>query len=73
MSAAGFDVLDLAGPFGLHHLPYGSVRTMDGRRLAAVRVGDYALDLAGALAGTEYARHFADGSLDAFLAAGRPD
>jgi fumarylacetoacetase len=72
MSAAGLDVLDLAGPFGLHHLPYGSIRTMAGRRLAAVRVGDYALDLVGILADTEHARHFADGSLDAFLAAGRP-
>jgi fumarylacetoacetase len=71
VSTAGYD-LDPAGPYGLHHLPYGSVIAADGRRLAVVRVGDYALDLAGALAGAEHAGLFADGTLDAFLAAGRP-
>ena len=72
LDASGLSGLSgLAGPYGLHHLPYGSVRTADGRRVAAVRVGDHALDLAAVLAGTEYARLFADGSLDVFLAAGR--
>jgi fumarylacetoacetase len=60
----------LVGPrpdmtFGLDNLPYGSLVGRDGERIAAVRLGDEALDL----------RHvdgslFADGSLDAFLAAG---
>lgn len=51
--------------FGLDNLPYGSVIGPDGRRFAAVRYGDAVLDLAlidRAL--------FAEGSLDAFLAAG---
>jgi fumarylacetoacetase len=53
--------------FGLDNLPYGSVIAPDRRRVAVVRFGDAALDL----------RHvdgtlFADGRLDAFLAAG-PD
>jgi fumarylacetoacetase len=54
-------------PFGLDHLPYGC----DGERVL-VRVGDRALDLSAATAGTEHERLFAAGNLDAFLAAGRP-
>jgi fumarylacetoacetase len=52
-------------PWGIDNLPYGAVRTAAGRRFAAVRVGEYVLDLSGA--------HglFGSGSLDAFLAAGR--
>jgi fumarylacetoacetase len=51
--------------FGLDHLPYGSVAGPGGAPIAAVRFGDDVLDL----------RHvdetlFADGRLDAFLAAG---
>jgi fumarylacetoacetase len=64
--------VDLEGPYGLHHLPYGSVQTVEGRPLAAVRLGDYAVDLTVLLADTEHAGLFADGSLDALLGAGRP-
>ena len=51
--------------FGLDNLPYASVLDADGRRFAAVRLADAVLDLV----------HvdpvlFADGRLDAFLAAG---
>ena len=53
-------------PFGVDHLPYGA----DGDRVL-VRVGDRALDLTAATAGTPYAALFAGGTLDAFLAAGR--
>jgi fumarylacetoacetase len=49
--------------FGPDHLPYGSVRTEDGRRLAGVRIGDAVLDL------TPFGL-FDDGSLDVFLGAG---
>jgi fumarylacetoacetase len=56
-------------PYGLDHLPLGSVVDVSGRRFAAVRVGEFALDLAAA---GLHASLFADGSLDAFLAAGRP-
>ncbi len=52
---------------GLEHLPYGSVVTADGRRVAVVRHADHLLDLATIDAGL-----FAAGTLDAFLAAGRP-
>jgi fumarylacetoacetase len=51
--------------FELDNLPYASVRARDGRRFAAVRFGDAVLDLAlvdPAL--------FAEGTLDALLAAG---
>jgi fumarylacetoacetase len=51
--------------FGLDHLPYASVVGADGRRFAAVRFGDAVLDLVH----LEPAL-FADGTLDAFLAAG---
>ena len=54
-------------PFGLTHLPYGS----DGSRVL-VRVGDAVLDLTAASAGGVHGALFASGSLDAFLAAGRP-
>ena len=53
--------------YGLDNLPYASVVGPDGRRLAAVRFGDAVLDLVHVDAGL-----FADGALDAFLAAG-PD
>jgi fumarylacetoacetase len=52
--------------FGLDNLPYGSVVTADGRRLAAVRYGDDVLDLARVDPDL-----FGAGTLDAFLAAGR--
>jgi fumarylacetoacetase len=51
--------------FGLDNLPYASVLDRHGRRFAAVRYGDAVLDLA-----LVDAALFADGSLDAFLAAG---
>ena len=61
-------------PFGLGNLPYGSFADSAGRRHAAVRIGDHALSLTQATEAlaTEYAAVFADGSLDRFLAAGRP-
>jgi len=61
-------------PFGLGNLPYGSFLDSAGRRHAAVRIGDDALSLTQATEAlaAEYAAVFADGSLDRFLAAGRP-
>ncbi|MEO6885085.1 MAG: fumarylacetoacetate hydrolase family protein, partial [Jatrophihabitantaceae bacterium] len=52
--------------FDIDHLPFGSVRAVDGRRFAAVRFGDDVLDLAHIDAAL-----FASGTLDAFLASGR--
>jgi fumarylacetoacetase len=54
------------------HLPYGSLLHPDGRRFAAARLGDRAIDLSALTAGGPFATLFADGGLDAFLAAGRP-
>jgi fumarylacetoacetase len=67
--------LDLAedDPFGIEHLPYSAAES-GGRRYAVVRIGSLALDLSAAtadLAGAQ-APLFAGGSLDAFLASGRP-
>lgn len=61
-------------PFGIEHLPYGAAEGRSGRRFAAVRIGPSALDLTAATGelAAEQAPLFADGSLDAFLAAGRP-
>ncbi len=58
--------------FGISHLPYGVV-VLDGRRRPAVRIGDHALDLAGAeAAGLLDAGGTLRGeNLDPFLAAGR--
>jgi fumarylacetoacetase len=68
--------LDIAAndPFGISNLPYGSVTTADGRRFAAVRIGDAVLDLTRSCAAGApgLAPLFEDGSLDHFLAAGRP-
>lgn len=60
--------------FGIDHLPYGAAADGEGRRFAVVRIGSWALDLTMATAGlaVEDAPLFADGTLDAFLAAGRP-
>jgi fumarylacetoacetase len=55
-----------------HHLPYGSLLDPSGRRFAAARLGDQAIDLSALTAGGPFAGLFSDGSLDAFLAAGRP-
>jgi fumarylacetoacetase len=59
-------------PFGVEHLPYGSVLSRDGRAFAAVRIGDRALDLtrATAVLSPGLARLFADASLDQLLSAG---
>jgi fumarylacetoacetase len=54
-------------PYGLDHLPYGS----DGQRVL-VRVGDEQLDLTAATRETPFEPLFTDGTLDPFLAAGRP-
>jgi fumarylacetoacetase len=52
--------------YGSDNLPYGSLIARDGRRFAAVRFGDHALDLSRLDAGL-----FAGGTLDALLAGGR--
>jgi fumarylacetoacetase len=54
------------------HLPYGSLLDPHGRRFAAARLGDQAIDLSALTAVGPFAGLFEDGSLDAFLAAGRP-
>jgi fumarylacetoacetase len=54
-------------PFGIDHLPYGSVLHR-GRRFTAVRIGDRVLDLGAA---GDHAALFRAGTLDDFLAAGR--
>ena len=62
-------------PFGLQTLPYGVFSTgADGERRVGVRVGDHVLDLAACAeqAGMESAAVWRGGSLDAFLAEGRP-
>ena len=61
-------------PFGVSNLPYGSFVDSHGQRHAAVRIGDRALSLTRATAALApgHAALFADGSLDRFLAAGRP-
>jgi fumarylacetoacetase len=51
--------------YGIDNLPYACVVGADGRRFAAVRYGDAVLDLVHVDPGL-----FADGTLDAFLAAG---
>jgi fumarylacetoacetase len=56
-------------PFGLDHLPYGVVRDGIGRRFAAVRIGDHALDLSAADIDASLS---GEDCLDRFLAAGRP-
>jgi fumarylacetoacetase len=55
-----------------HHLPYGSLLDPHGRRFAAARLGDQAIDLTALTAEGPFAGLFEDGNLDAFLAAGRP-
>lgn len=61
-------------PFGLHNLPYGVFSVDGGERRVGVRVGDHVLDLAACAerAGMESAAVWRGGSLDAFLAEGRP-
>jgi fumarylacetoacetase len=54
-----------AAGFGLDHLPYGAVRTADGRAIAVVRYVDRLLDLS-----TIDRELFATGTLDTFLGAG---
>jgi fumarylacetoacetase len=57
--------------FGTSNLPYGSALWPDGRRHVVVRHGSSALSLTAA-APPEFADLFAEGTLDALLAAGRP-
>ena len=57
-------------PFGIDHLPYGSAVAADGRPRAVVRIGHRMLDLTLASFGTPFEQLFADGCLDALLAAG---
>lgn len=61
-------------PFGLHHLPYGAI-SLPGEKSdvrLAMRVGDHALDLRAAVAGSsqEWARALSAPSLNAFLELG---
>jgi fumarylacetoacetase len=59
--------------YGLDNLPYGSRVGADGRRFAAVRYGDQALDLSAWESSSDSGGAlFADGSLQSLLAAG-PD
>ena len=58
-------------PFGIHHLPFGAVGVGDEVHLA-VRIGEHALDLATAAAGTPWADALAEPTLNAFLELG-PD
>ena len=51
--------------------PTAQLPISQGRRFAAVRVGDYVLDLTALTKDETYAELFADGTLDSFLAAGR--
>lgn len=66
--------LDLDGPFGVHHLPYGVFRHGGRPPRIGVRVGDHVLDLDGAeaadlvLAGGALRRP----TLNDFMALGRP-
>ena len=53
-------------PLDLHHLPYGAIGVGDSVHLA-VRVGDHALDLAVAGAGTPWAQALATPTLNALL------
>lgn len=61
-------------PFGPDNLPYGSGLLSSGRRVALARIGSRALDLTAAFgrlpADAAHAALFADGTLDALLAAG---
>ena len=59
-------------PWGLQNLAYGSLRDQRGRRFVAVRIGDRVLDLTSMTAGTASGALFASGTLNDFLAAGRP-
>ncbi len=64
-----WSAVDLAGGYGLDHLPYGALT--DGERtFAAVRVGEHAIDLTTLTAGEAHAEMFAEGNLDRLLAAG---
>ena len=68
-AAPPWSEVDLAGGYGLDHLPYGSL-TDGGRTFAAVRVGDHAIDLSAFTSGTAYSDVFAQGDLNRLLAAG---
>jgi fumarylacetoacetase len=57
-------------PFGPHHLPYGAVGDAGGDVRLAVRLGDCALDLRAAAAGTPWADVLARPTLNAFLELG---
>ena len=63
--------LDAQHPYGAHHLPYGVLRTQAGRRIAAVRLGECAVDLTGLFATSRFGPLFTGGSLTPLLAAGR--
>jgi fumarylacetoacetase len=66
-------------PFGIAHLPYGVFSTPGTPRRVGVRIGDHVLDASAVAAlggdpgdGPPLARVWATGSLNAFLALGRP-
>ena len=61
-------------PFGVHALPYGIFSTADDDPRVGVAIGEYVLDLAPVAAeeSLDGAHVFAEGSLNPFLALGRP-
>lgn len=60
-----------ADRYGIANRPYG-VAVLGGAPRVVVRIGDRALDVTAASAGTGYEALFAAGTLDPLLAAGRP-
>jgi fumarylacetoacetase len=57
-------------PYGLQHLPYGSLLDDTGRRFVAVRLGEYAVDLTALVKHETHEELFAEGTLDRFLGTG---
>ncbi|GAA2519350.1 fumarylacetoacetase [Pilimelia columellifera] len=66
-------MLDLTGPYGIHHLPYGVFAHDDEAPRVGVRIGDDVLDLAGveAVGLIDSAGAFGAPTLNPFLAQGR--
>ncbi len=74
MTAATWLPLPDGSPFGVHALPYGIFSTADEDPRVGVAIGEYVLDLAPVAAeeSLDGAHVFAEGSLNPFLALGRP-
>jgi fumarylacetoacetase len=74
VTAADWTGIAPDSPFGMHNLPYGVFGAEGSPRRVGVALGDSVLDLTTAAESLlpEDAPLFANGALDAFLAAGRP-